>query len=156
MDKPQKLYHASQDVNIVEFEPRNESPRYSNEVNLVFATPHEALAAMFLSPRDIPIEIGIYGNKYVIFIQEEEKTFQKKDKGGAIYVLPSDSFETDTIHGMKEIEWYSKEPVKPIGKTIYETSSEAMDKFHITKYFVDPETMNKIRQNPSDALDLVK
>lgn len=156
MDKPQNLYHASTSTDIEEFEPRNNSPRYSGEVNLVFATPSEALAAMFLAPADIPIEISIYGDEYVLFIESDRKTFQKKDRGGAIYTLPTDSFETDNVHGMKEIEWYSKVPVRPIAKKIYNTSVEAMDKYNIKRYFVSHQTMDKIRKNPADALNLVK
>lgn len=156
MEKPKKLYHASPDINVEEFEPRNNSPRYNGETNLVFATPHEALAAMFLAPRDISIEIGIYGHKYVIFIEADEPTFIRKDKGGAIYTLPSQSFKTDTVHGMKEIEWYSEIPVNPLSKIVYKTSIEAMDKFGVKRYFVDSQTMKKIRKDPGDALNLVK
>lgn len=156
MDKPQNLYHASSRTNIEEFEPRNNAPRYSGEVSLVFATPREALAAMFLAPADIPIEISIYGNEYILFIESDPQTYQEKDGGGAIYTLPTDSFETDHVHGMKEIEWYSKVPVKPISKTIYKTSTEALDEFNIKRYFVSHQTMEKIRKNPADALNLVK
>ena len=156
MDKPKRLYHASHDVTIEVLQPHNKSPRYSGEVDLVFATPHEPLAAMFLAPRGIPIEIGIYGPKYALFIESDEATFTKKDKGGAIYTLPSDTFNTDTVHGMKEIEWYSEVSVKPLSKTVYKTAIEALEKYSVSKYFVDAETMKKIREDPAHALDLVE
>ena len=105
MDKPQHLYHASPIKNIKEFEPRNEVPRYDGEANLVFATPKEALAAMFLAPRDFSIEIAMYDSKYVIFIEADEEAYDQKDTGGAIYELPTESFETDAQHGMGAVEW---------------------------------------------------
>ena len=78
MQKPEFLYHASFDTNILEFEPRNDSPRYSGEVNLIFATPHLGVAAMFLVPKDIPVEISIYGGRYVTFINSTEEESTKR------------------------------------------------------------------------------
>ncbi len=138
------------------FEPRNEYPRYTGETKLVFATPHQELAAMFLVPRDIETEICIYGNRYVVIINSDEESYVKQDKGGAIYSLPTDSFETDSVHGMGEIEWYSKIPVKPMSKVIYRTLIQAMDKFNVERFFVDHDTIEKIRASPSDALRLVR
>lgn len=111
---------------------------------------------MFLMPRDIETEISICGNRYVVFINSNEESYTRYDKGGAIYTLPVDSFETDSIHGMGEIEWYSKVPVMPIDKVIYQTSIEAMSKFNVDHFFVDEDVMKKIRANPGDALTLVE
>lgn len=156
MNRPSKLFHASPLVDIEEFEPRNEYPRYTGETKLVFATPRRELAAMFLVPRDIETEISIYDDRYVVFINSDKESFLKYDKGGAIYTLLVDSFETDSVHGMGEIEWYSKTPVKPIDKVIYKTSIEAMNKFNVDRFFVDSDTFEKIRANPGDALKLVE
>jgi hypothetical protein len=155
MKKPVVLYHASSDTKIIEFEPRNESPRYSGEVDLVFATPHPELAAMFLAPKDIAVEISIYDDKYVIFINSTEEEYQSKDKGGAIYILPNDTFETDSIHGMAELEWVSKVPVRPDSKTIFTTSLDAMDKYNVERYFVSEDIFKQIQQDPGNALNLV-
>jgi|ETNmetMinimDraft_21_1059911.scaffolds.fasta_scaffold04597_2 hypothetical protein len=155
MDKPQHLYHASPIKNIKEFEPRNEVPRYDGEANLVFATPKEALAAMFLAPRDFSIEIAMYDSKYVIFIEADEEAYDQKDTGGAIYELPTESFETDAQHGMGAVEWYSKVAVKPLAKTVYESSIEAMDRFGVTRHFVNSDMMNRIRQDPANALNIL-
>jgi hypothetical protein len=156
MNRPTRLFHASPSTDISELEPRNEYPRYTGESNLVFATPHEELAAMFLSPRTINTEIGIYDDEYVIFINADEATYAEQDQGGAIYSLPIETFETDTTSGMRENEWYSKTPVKPIDKTVYRTSFEAMEKFNVKRYFVDDDTFQKIKSNPPDALKLVE
>ena len=156
MNRPTKLFHASPSTEVTEFEPRNEYPRYSGEENLVFATPHEELAAMFLSPRSIDTEISTFGDQYVIFINADENTYRAEDQGGAIYSLPVESFETDTVNGMGENEWYSKAPVRPIDKTVYNTSVEAMEKLKVKRYFVNDYTFQRIRENPADALKLVE
>ena len=156
MNRPEKLYHASPSTDVLKFEPRNEYPRYTGEAKLIFATPYEELAAMFLVPRDIETEISIYGDRYVVFINSNEESYVERDKGGAIYTLPSESFETDSVHGMGEIEWYSKVPVTPISKVVYRTSIEAMDRFNVDRFFVDNDTIEKIRANPGDALKLVE
>jgi hypothetical protein len=155
MKKPEKLYHASHDTNIVEFEPRNESPRYIGEVDLVFATPHPGIAAMFLAPKDIPIEISVYGDKYVAFINSNEQEYALKDKGGAIYTLPVDTFETDQKNGMGEAEWVSKVPVKPITTIIFKSSLEAMHSYGVEKHFVSDAVFEEIRKDPGNALGLV-
>jgi hypothetical protein len=155
MNRPTKLFHASPSTDILEFEPRNEYPRYAGEADLVFATPHEELAAMFLSPRGISTEIGIYDGLYVIFINADEAAYAEQDHGGAIYSLPVETFEMDTDNGMRENEWYSKSPVKPLGKTVYRTSIEAMEKFNVRRYFVNDDTFQRIRENPANALKLV-
>jgi len=155
MNRPAKLFHASPSIDVIEFEPRNEYPRYPGETNLVFATPHEALAAMFLSPRKIGTEIGIYDDQYVIFINTDKQTYSEQDNGGAIYTLPVETFETDTAHSLRNNEWYSKVPVKPQSKTIYKTSIEAMQQFNVKRYFVNDDIFQKIRSNPADALKLV-
>lgn len=156
MNRPTKLFHASPSIEIIEFEPRNEYPRYADEANLVFATPYEGLASMFLSPRGIDTEISIYGDQYVIFINADENTYKTQDKGGAIYSLPVETFETDTVNGMRENEWYSKTPVKPISKAVFQTSIEAMQEFGVKWYFVDNDTFQKIKADPANALKLVE
>jgi hypothetical protein len=155
MTKPELLYHASHDTTIDEFEPRNNFPRFEGEGNLVFATQYVQLAAMFLSPLDIPTEISVYGDRYVIFINADEAEYIQKDKGGAIYSFSSVQFEVDPTIGMGESEWTSIEPVRPISKTIYATSIEAMDMYGIERYFVDTVTMERIQADPAHALDLV-
>jgi hypothetical protein len=156
MTYPTELFHASPAIDVTEFEPRNEFPRYPGEAKLIFATPHKKLAAMFLAPHGITTEIGVYGDQYVIFINCSEDDYLKQDTGGAIYSLPVETFQTDTIRGMGNIEWYSNVSVKPISKTIYNTSLEAMDAFMVSRFFVSDEIFQQIRVNPAGALGLVE
>jgi len=156
MNRPTKLFHASPLTNLLELKPQNKYPRYADETNLIFATPHQALAAMFLSPRTIDTEIAVYGDRHVIFINSDKESYAQQDKGGAIYLLPVDTFETDNVHGMGEMEWYSRTAVKPTNKTVYQTSIEAMDAFGVTRFYVNDDTFQKIRLDPANALKLVE
>ncbi len=155
MNRPKELYHASTVVDVEVFEPRNEYPRYPGEPNLVFATPHKALAAMFLAPDDFAKEIAVYGDRYVIFINGTEENHKAADRAGAIYTLPVETFETDASRGMGEVEWYSEVAVRPISKMVYKSSIEAMDELGVERYYVNDEVFRKIQANPADALSLV-
>lgn len=156
MRKPDILYHASHNTDIDELEPRNHSPRFEGEQDLVFATEHIALAAMFLSPKGIPTEVSVFGDRYVIFINSSESEYKMADKGGAIYSLPSTTFETDMTIGMGENEWVSKVSVKPLSKIVFDSSIEAMNKHGVECYFVSDDTMKVIRADPANAMNLVR
>jgi hypothetical protein len=156
MEKPINLYHASPQKDVSEFEPRNESPRYTGEENLVFATPHKEVAAMFLVPKDIPTEIGKYGDDHVVFVNGTAEEFKAHDIGGAIYTLPNDTFVTDRGIGMGDVEWVSNQSVKPISKTLYETSIDALHDNHVSVYFLNKDVFSRIQANPSNGLEIVK
>lgn len=156
MQKPDILYHASADTNITEFEPRNQTPRYEGEPNLIFATPHKQVAAMFLVPRGIPTEISKYGDIYAVFVNGTEEEFDSQDKGGAIYALPSDTFETDEKIGMGETEWVSTESVKPVSKDIYDTALQALEESNVQIYFLFDEVFTLVRNDPSHGLEIVQ
>ena len=156
MEKPIVMYHASPEKDISEFEPRNEFPRYEGEDNLVFATPYKEVAAMFLVPKNIPTEISKYGDTYVLFVNGTEDEFNSLDKGGAIYELPADSFETNKDLGMGDTEWVSKWPVRPISKTLYNLTAEALRENDIRIYFLNDDIFAKVKANPSNGLDIIK
>ncbi|MFZ1250452.1 MAG: hypothetical protein WAR37_03360 [Candidatus Microsaccharimonas sp.] len=156
MNKQKFLYHASPDIDIKVFEPRNEHPRYEGEENLVFATPDKQVAAMFLVPRSIPAVIGKYGNSHAVFVRSDRHTFELHDKPGAIYTLPSETFRTGSEIGMGESEWISREAVRPVKKTIYNSALEALKDNNIKIYFLDEDMFNKVKLNPSKGLEIVK
>lgn len=164
MEKPTVLFHSSQDKNIEEFEPRKESYRDPEEGPVVFASSEKAIASMFLVPT-----LGGLGSsgrfrwdegeglKSVFFyVTEDEINFRKSDKGGAIYSLPSDTFETDLTKGLKELEWVSKIPVKPIGKEDFESGLEAMMNLEVQVFFVDHETYKRIRSSEDNGRSILK
>lgn len=156
MDKPRYLYHGSVNKELKELRPGNITPRYEEEGDSVFATPHIALAAMFLCPRTIPVEIGIYGDRFVLFAESDEKTFRDLDKGGAIYTLPAESFTNNYQIGMHENEWVSAESIKPIKRDVYITAVDVMQAHGVEIYLVNQNIMRQIRSNPSSGLDIIK
>jgi len=149
MDKPEIMYHASPDKDISEFEPRNESPRYVGEEHLVFATPYKEVAAMFLVPKNVPTEISKYGDTHVVFVNGTEEEFKAHDIGGAIYTLPNDTFVTDREIGMGDVEWVSSQAVKPISRTLYESSIEALHDNNVSVFA-------RVKTDPSNGLEIVK
>ncbi len=153
---PLVLYHASNDPNFSQLEPREESSRFSNEGPLVFATPDKAVAAMFLAPKDGgSVEISKFNDQSVIIINNKIENFKKKDRGGAIYTLPSETFTTDSTTGMKETEWVSKVPVKILSKEMYKTSLEAMKQLGVRVYFVNDKTFKSIQSSDDHGWEIL-
>lgn len=157
-EKPEFLYHASDNKNIDELEPRNEKVRDPKEGPVIFATPDLAFASAFLMKE---LDDGwshkgnINGISYVVI--NDRELFNKLDKGGAVYKLSSDSFSCDYNKSMSGFEWTAKENVKPIDKTDYDSALEAMLNNGLQVYFIDKDTFNKINnlKMPKDVMDLV-
>jgi len=149
------LYHASQITGLDTLTPANQTPRYTGESNYIFATPFKALAAMFLAPREISTEISKYGEEFVIFINSSLDEFKKFDKGGSIYSLDGNQFNTDSSVGMGDTEWVCDHDIAPLSEETYESSLLAMHSFNVQTYFVDKETFINIQNNPSNGLNLV-
>lgn len=135
MVKPKFLYHASSNRNVEILEPRAESIRDPNEGPVVFATPNKTYASMFLVPSDDSwTSKGQFNEQYYHAISDE-KRYKKLDKGGAIYTLKPDTFETDLTKSMKQREWMSKKSVKPVKKEVYESGLEAMKQLGVRVIF---------------------
>jgi len=161
VEKPEVLYHASENKNIDEFEPRAESVRDKNEGPVVFATPDKALASCFIVPStDSWTQKSIFTlptkEKIHVLVISDKERFKEADKGGAIYSLPGDNFETDLEKGMKDKEWICREPVKPTDKTEYKTGMEAMIENGVKVFFVDKETFQKIRNSEDHGAEILK
>jgi len=161
IEKPEILYHASENKNIQEFEPRAESVRDKNEGNVIFATPDVALASCFIVPStDDWTQKSIFtlpnGESIHVLVVGDEKRFKETDKGGAIYSLPSDSFKTDLEKGMKDKEWISREPVRPTDKTEYKTGMQAMLENGVKVFFVDNKTFEKIKNSEDHGAKILQ
>ncbi|HUW21431.1 MAG TPA: hypothetical protein VMW41_02060 [Candidatus Bathyarchaeia archaeon] len=144
--QPKFLYHASQNRNIKILKPRAKSIRSSDEGPVVFASPDKAYASMFLVPSDdCWTSKGQFDGWYYQAISEEER-YRKLDKGGAIYTFKSNTFKSDPTRGMREKEWISKEPVKPVKKEIYESGLDAMMQLGVKVVFISPAVFSRFRQ----------
>ena len=154
--KPKILYHASQNRNIEEFEPRRVSVRDINEGPRVFATEDLSYAVKFLVPSDDSwAQLSRWGKAHVAIYSDQDR-FEKSDKGGSVYELPSDTFIIDPKFTKSTKEWTSKVPVKPIKKTDYESGLEAMIDNGVQIYFVDKDTFQKIKDSNDHGNAIVR
>jgi len=143
-EKPLFLYHASPNRQIERFEPRAERVRRPDEGPRVFATPEIASATKFMMDSDDSwvslgqtngVEFAVYGDR---------DKFLQLDQGGAVYVLPSESFAVDQPDEHPD-EWTSPKPVMPIEKIEYDSALEAMLSNGVQVFFVDQATLEKVR-----------
>ena len=120
---------------------------------MIFATSDRALATCFITHLK-NLKCGKFNDIAYIAVSKEE--FLEHDKGGSLYELPSDTFESDNKKGMGEIEWISKVVVKPIAKQDYESSLTAMLEAGVQVYFVDEATLAEIKSAPDYGLSMFK
>jgi len=150
--KPKFLYHGSPNKNIAIFEPRAESIRDPKEGPVIFGAPDKVYASMFLVPSDDDwTSKGQFSGQYYQAIADE-KRYRELDKGGAIYTFSSESFETDLTKSMKQREWISRKPVKPIKKEVYESGLEAMKQLGVKVVFVTSDVFSEFRQKLRSGL----
>ena len=141
------MYHGSAHKNIEELEPKNQSVRDLEEGEVIFATPDLALATIFMINSRFQTGSGKFNDVAYCYIVSSREEFIEKDKGGHIYVLPSDSFENDPHKGLGFDEWTSKQKVKPVKTIEYDSTLNAMIENGVQVYFVDESTHTRIEQS---------
>ena len=101
---------------------------------------------MFLEKTSLTGHFLVEGEEvaFAIVVGDRE-SFLKKDKGGHIHVLPSETFEPTPHKGMSN-EWVSKESVKPSKVLEYDSALNAMLEYGVQVYFVDNSTFQKISE----------
>ncbi len=154
-EKPPFLYHGSPHRGLEEIEPRKTTVRDPEEGELVFATQDIGLASVFMA-NSRHYGCGRFNETKYCYIVEPGEEFIRRDKGGHIYVLPSDSFETDPNKGLGVYEWTSKQKVKPIEKIEYTSALDAMLANGVQVYFIDEETHKKIEQSPDHGYSILQ
>lgn len=156
IEKPPVLYHASSNRNISEFETRGERTRDSLEAPSVFATPNKALASCFLVPSDDSwVHIGTKDDIPFIVISDKDR-FLELDKGGAIYTVPTTSFQTDPLKGMGEQEWTSIDPVSPLSQEEVTSALETMLELGVQIYFVNKDEFDAYEAAPDGGEALMQ
>lgn len=155
--KPAVLYHASQNRNVTVFEPRAETIRDPNEGPVVFATPDIRYASCFLVKTDDSwTTISNWGpNHPWAFICSDKQRFTQADKGGAIYTLPSETFDFDPEAANLPMEMVSKVSVKPTASETYESGLEAMLKYDVQVFFVTKEEFGALLNSDDHGLNLL-
>lgn len=155
--KPKVLYLAAQTTGIKELMPMKGRSRDSNEGATIFSTPDKALASVFLveGHDDSWMQIGYYSDiPYVVICMDREK-FIKRDKGGTMYEVPSDTFDYNPNLGMGEKEWTSSTPVKPLREILYPSALDTMIKNGVNVYFVDKNTFDKINNADDNGFEIL-
>lgn len=148
-EKPKVLYVAAQTAKIEELVPQKGRSRDEDEGEVIFSTPDKALASVFLveGHNDDWMDIGYYSDIPCAVICMNRDEFIKRDKGGIIYEVPSDTFSYNPNLGMGDKEWTSSKPVKPTKETNFPSALDAMIKNGVNVYFVDKDTFNAIRNS---------
>lgn len=154
-EKPPFLYHGSPHK-IEELEPQTKPHREKEEGELVYATSELTDAIMFLQKTDLTGHFIINNEKvaYVIVVGDREK-FMERDRGGHVYVLPSDRFKPSPHKGMSN-EWVSKESVKPVEVKEYNSALDAMIENGVQVYFLDKATYQQIRRAEDHGYSILK
>ena len=170
------FFHGSPNRNIDTLEPRSMWERNKDEGDVIFATPHIGLAAAFMSSHDksrgFSVKMHSFDGGPYIFICDNKENFLKLDQGGAIYILPTESFYYDIgLHGMSRIqflkksynpemggldEWVSRKAISPLSKIEFSSVYEAMLDLGVQVYFVEKEVYQKIRVALKDKSNPLK
>jgi hypothetical protein len=138
------VYHTSpeKDLKLIEPKPTISKDKYLGDY--VFATSNKLLAVMYLATRGYATLMNPDKDNPNIVICADKNDYLKNDRGGAIYKLPGETFIETPQHGLSDYEKVSTHSVKPIEKTIYRTSIEAMLDAKIKIYFTDSVTFNSL------------
>jgi hypothetical protein len=145
-EKPEILYISAQTPNIKELTPMKGNSRDVDEGAVIFSTPDKALASIFLikGHNDDWMQIGYFSDIPYVVICMDRDDFIKRDKGGVMYEVPSDTFDYDQNMGMGDKEWTSRTPVKPAKETAYSSALDTMVKNGVQVYFVDKQKFDEI------------
>lgn len=143
-EKPATLYVATQTPHLQELTPLEGRNRGENEGAVIFSTPNKDLASIFLveGHDDSWMQIGYFSDIPYVAIRMNREDFLKRDRGGTMYTVPSDTFDSDQNLGMGNKEWTSREPVRPIQETYYPSALDVMIENGVNVYFVDKETFD--------------
>ena len=143
------LYHSSTITSLALLKPQKtlSNDRYIGD--FIFATANKTLALMYLTPKGIATLMNPDGSHPDIVICSTIEEFLKKDKGGAVYKLPDQGFSETPQKSLSNYEMVSRNVVKPINKTIYESTLKALTQAKIEIRFTDKNTFASLIHNPA-------
>lgn len=141
-EKPPFLYHGSPNRDIDELEPRQKTYRDLEEGPQLFASQELSVASMFLFEGSF--SSGLFNKTPYAAIVGSREEIMQRDRGGHVYVLPSETFSCDPHKGLGEYEWTTRDSVKPIKTIEYPSAIDAMMENGVQVYFIDQETRDRI------------
>ncbi len=156
-EKPEMLYVSAQTKGIKEIIPMSGRHRGGNEGPIIFSTPDKGLASIFLveGHNDSWMEIGTFGGVPYTVICMKKEDFIKRDSGGSIYEVSSDTFDFNPNLGMGEKEWTSNTPVRPNNETEFPSALDAMINNGAYVFFVDQETFKEIQKADDHGFEIL-
>lgn len=148
---PTELYHGSSKPGLTKLTPRAVSTRDEHEGPVVFATPKQAIASMFLVP--VRQHSGTFsGVPYFVAVKVE---FEMRDIGGSIYVIKSDGFAFDHDKGLGELEWTCENSVLVTKETQYASALQCMLEHGVQVFLVDKVTFEQIDKAEDHGLSIL-
>ena len=163
IERPKVLYHASPNKDLTALSARAESVRDPSEGPVVFGTPDIAYASCFLvsGSSDSWTKISRWSASPDSrgpwnFICSDRERFTKEDKGGTIYKLSPEGFETDPNKGTGLSEWTSKTGATPVGRIDYDSAFGAMLENGVQVRFTDKNTLTRMRGAEDHGYSLLK
>lgn len=155
LEKPDRLYHGSPRRNLNALEPRVSLGSGEKLGRLIYASPNKAIASIFLADVTGRWSAGTIGDVPYALITVPREEFVANDKGGVMYILPSESFVNDERNSLGEMEWVSSKAVTPIEQIHYTSALQAMLDNGVQVYFVSPATLEEIN-NTSEKKKLLR
>jgi hypothetical protein len=143
-EKPPAVYHGSVDGDIKEFEPRTAAER-PDEDPAIYASPNIEIAKQSMANRFVT-NGGIVNGRHFVCIPMTREEFLKKDSGGYIYKLPSDSFSSNEGRGFGEDEWVSHDNTSPISVEYLPSLYNVLAEQGTEIYFIATEQITEITQ----------
>jgi hypothetical protein len=89
---------------------------------------------------------GIVNGRHFVCIPMTREEFLKKDSGGYIYKLPSDSFSSNEGRGFGEDEWVSHDNASPISVEYLPSLYNVLAEQGTEIYFIATEQITEITQ----------
>jgi hypothetical protein len=119
----------------------------------VFVTENMAIASLFMCPPDALSSIGFEQGIAYICIWGTPEEFKKKDRGGYLYVLPTETFEKRG----KEYEWQSRVPILPDEIKFFPSVLDGMKQLGARIYFInDDHLFDLIQAHKNSRLEILK
>jgi hypothetical protein len=153
--KPEFLYHGSSRKIEGALEPVlvKSSEDHLHDLPAVFATDDIAAASLFLMPSDALFSIGREQDISYVCIWGTPEEFAEKDRGGYLYLLPSETF----MKRGKDYEWQSDVAVMPSEIRHYDSSLEGMSQNGVRVYFItDDALFDRIQAKKEPRLEILK
>lgn len=142
------VYHASTNKGLKVLTPAS-NPNAPGQGKHVFATTRKDYAATYLLPHACgPMYVDTEHTPMAIFINNDIKTIQQLDTGGAIYTVSAQGFVQTPQLGLEDTEVVNPNTVPVISSESYISALDAFTKLGIEVYLITNNIYQQIVANP--------